>query len=502
MAPGYRKRVTDLDYTIVIPTTGRDNLRTLLAGIEAAGEPRPARIVVADDRPGGGDLRLPPSTVDVEVVRSGGRGPAAARNAGWRHAKSEWIAFLDDDVLIGSDWPRKLAEDLLSLGPETAASQARLVVPLPPDRRPTDDERGTAGLETARWITADMAYRRSVLAEVGGFDERFPRAYREDSDLALRVAKAGHLIARGERVTVHPPKRSGPLASLRAQRGNADDALMRHEHGVLWRQQTGAGHGRLERHAVATVSAAGAVALFALGRRKAAAAAGLWAGLTAEFAARRIAPGPLTPGEVGRMLLTSVLIPPAACYHRLRGELKHRLSRRPQALLFDRDDTLIVDVPYLDDPDGVRPVPGAGELLHRVRAAGIRIGVVSNQSGVAKGLITPDRLAAVNARVEEMLGPFGTWQVCVHDDGDGCACRKPAPGLVRQAAEALGVDVRRCVVIGDTGADVDAALAAGARGILIPTARTRPEEIDRARRRATVARDLAEAVHLAVAGSR
>jgi histidinol-phosphate phosphatase family protein len=495
--------VSHLDYTIVIPTMGRESLYALLDTLETAGEPRPARIIVADDRPGGADLRLPALTTPVEVVRSGGRGPAAARNAGWRRATTEWIAFLDDDVLVGPDWSRKLAEDLLSLGPDTAASQARLVVPLPPDRRPTDDERGTAGLETARWITADMAYRRAALAEAGGFDERFPRAYREDSDLALRVAKAGHLIAEGERVTTHPAKRSGPLASLRAQRGNADDALMRHKHGVLWRQQTGAGHGRLWRHALTTASALGAAALFALGRRKkATAAAGLWAGLTTEFAGRRITAGPLSPGEVSRMLLTSVLIPPAACFHRLRGEVRHRLSRQPQALLFDRDDTLITDVPYLDDPAGVRPVPGAKELLHGLRKAGIRLGVISNQSGVAKGLITPDRLAAVNARVEELLGPFGTWQVCVHDDEDRCQCRKPAPGLVHRAAEALGVDVARCVVIGDTGADVDAALAAGARAILIPTARTRSEEIALARRRATVARDLAEAVHLAMAGTR
>ncbi|MFC9252650.1 HAD-IIIA family hydrolase [Amycolatopsis thailandensis] len=495
--------MSPLDFTIVIPTTGRDNLHRLLGGIEAAGEPRPARIIVVDDRPDGADLRLFPATAETEVIRSGGRGPAAARNAGWRRATTEWVAFLDDDVLVGPDWARELAEDLRALDAKTAASQARIVVPLPPDRRPTDDERGTAGLETARWITADMAYRRAVLAEVGGFDERFPRAYREDSDLALKVTKAGYLIAKGERITTHPAKRAGPLASLRAQRGNADDALMRHNHGVLWRQQAGAGQGRFGRHLLTTASVLGAAALLASGRRKAAtAAAGLWAGLTAEFAGRRVRSGPLTPGEVTRMLLTSVLIPPAACYHRLRGELRHRFSRRPRALLFDRDDTLIVNVPYLDDPDGVRPVPGAKELLHDVRAAGIRIGVVSNQSGVAKGLITPERLTAVNARVEELLGPFGTWQVCVHDDGDGCACRKPAPGLVRRAAEALGVDVRRCVVIGDTGADVDAATAAGARGILVPTAYTRSEEVDRAHRRATVARDLAEAVHLAVTGSR
>ncbi len=126
---------------------------------------------------------------------------------------------------------------------------------------------------------------------------------------------------------------------------------------------------------------------------------------------------------------------------------------------------------------------------------------MSNQSGVAKGLITPDRLAAVNARVEELFGPFGTWQVCVHDDGDGCGCRKPAPGLVLRAAGELGVDPASCVVIGDTGADVDAALAAGARAVLVPTARTREAEIVRARERAAVAKDLSEALRVAgVAG--
>ncbi|SFB06149.1 haloacid dehalogenase superfamily, subfamily IA, variant 3 with third motif having DD or ED/haloacid dehalogenase superfamily, subfamily IA, variant 1 with third motif having Dx(3-4)D or Dx(3-4)E [Amycolatopsis marina] len=172
----------------------------------------------------------------------------------------------------------------------------------------------------------------------------------------------------------------------------------------------------------------------------------------------------------------------------------------PAALLFDRDDTVIVDVPYLADPALVRPVPGAVETLRSLRAAGVPVGIVSNQSGVARGLITPAQLDAVNARVEELLGPFDTWQVCVHGDDDGCECRKPAPGLVHRAAAALGVDVRRCVMIGDTGADVAAASTAGARGILVPTRRTLPVEIHDARRNATVAGDLIEAVRAAMAG--
>ncbi len=488
-----------LDYTVVIPTTGRETLRPLLETLLTGDGPRPAEILVVDDRPDGSALDVPGG---VRVLRSGGRGPAAARNLGWRTAKSAWIAFVDDDVVLAPDWPRQLGEDLLFLPDDVAASQGRITVPLPADRRPTDDERGTAGLEHARWITADMAYRRAALVEAGGFDERFPRAFREDSDLALRVAEAGHRIDRGERLTTHPARRSAFFSSVKAQRGNADNALMRRKHGVLWRQRTAAGQGRLGLHALSTVAGLAALALPLLRQRgKGLLAAGVWAGLTAEFAARRIRPGPRTPGEVARMAVTSALIPPAACYHRIRGEIAARRPDPPVAVLFDRDDTLIVDVPYLNDPGGVRPVPGAVELVRGLRDRGVPVGVVSNQSGVAKGLITPDQLAAVNARVQELFGPFGTWQVCVHDDGDGCDCRKPAPGMVLRAAGELGVDPASCVVIGDTGADVDAALAAGARAVLVPTARTLEPEIARARRHAAVARDLAEALRVAgVAG--
>jgi len=199
------------------------------------------------------------------------------------------------------------------------------------------------------------------------------------------------------------------------------------------------------------------------------------------------------------MTVTSVLLPPGALRHRPAGELRARRARPSAgAILFDRDDTLIRDEPYNRDPARVRPVPGARDVLRRLRAAGVPVGVVSNQSGVARGLITPGELAAVNARVEELLGPFGTWQVCVHGEGDGCCCRKPRPGLITRAALALGVRPEDCVVIGDIGADVVAALAAGARGVLVPTPRTRAAEIEAARRDARVAGDLTEAVGLAM----
>ncbi|WP_308102878.1 glycosyltransferase [Lentzea sp. CC55] len=298
-----------MSYSVVIPTVGRPNLDVLLRALAEGEGPDPCEVLVVDDR----ETRL---------------GPAAARNTGWREAKGDWVAFLDDDVVLAPDWKARLWADLADLPEDVGASQARIVVPLPQDRRPTDAERGTAGLATAHWITADMAYRREALARAGGFDERFPRAYREDAELALRVQDLGYRIVRGSRVTTHPVKPSTFLTSVRDQRGNADDALMRRLVGPKWRSRIGGQRGRLPSHVATTASGLLAVLCGALGlRRVAGAFAAVWVGRTVWFAVVRIAPGPRTWGEVVRMLVTSALIPPAACWHRVRGELRHRRVR-------------------------------------------------------------------------------------------------------------------------------------------------------------------------------
>ncbi len=149
----------------------------------------------------------------------------------------------------------------------------------------------------------------------------------------------------------------------------------------------------------------------------------------------------------------------------------------PQAVLFDRDGTLVVDVPYNADPQQVRPMPGAAEALDAVRHAGLRCGVLTNQSGIARGLLQRPQVDAVNARVEELLGPFDLWEVCPHGPADGCECRKPAPGMILSACRRLGLQPSDVAFIGDIGADVEAAQAAGARSVLVPTPVTRPEEI-------------------------
>jgi histidinol-phosphate phosphatase family protein len=170
----------------------------------------------------------------------------------------------------------------------------------------------------------------------------------------------------------------------------------------------------------------------------------------------------------------------------------------PAAVLFDRDGTLVHDVPYNGDPDRVEPVPGAREALTRLRDAGVKLAVVSNQSGVARGLLTREQVDAVNRRIEELLGPLGPWLVCEHGPRDACACRKPAPGLVLRAAEELAVEPARCAVVGDIGSDVEAARSAGARAILVPNVRTRREEVDAAPERAP---SLSAAVDLLLGGA-
>jgi histidinol-phosphate phosphatase family protein len=499
------------DCTVVVPTIGRPSLDVLLDALAASTGPRPAELILVDDRPTGAPLApqrpgLPP----VRVVRTGGGGPAAARNLGWRTARTPWIAFLDDDVVPDTDWYADLAEDLAALPADVAGTQGRVRVPLPYDRRPTDWERGTAGLSTSSWITADLAYRRSALAAVGGFDERFPRAFREDSDLALRVMDTGSSLTRGRRWITHPVRPVDRWVSVRVQAGNADDVLMRRLHGPSWRDRADAAVGRRPRHLAVTAAALGAVGLLAAGKPRAAALAALgWAAGTAEFAWARIAPGPRTRHEVARMVATSVAMPAVASFWTFAGVLRwgslaaRRARARPalppppggapRAVLLDRDGTLIRDVPYNGDPRVVEPMPGAATAVDRLRRAGVLLGVVSNQSGIGRGLLSPEAVAAVNRRVEELLGPLGAWAICPHAPEDRCGCRKPAPGLVLEAAAQLGVAPEDCVVVGDIGADVEAARAAGARAVLVPTPRTRAEEVTAAPLRAA---DLPGAVSL------
>lgn len=145
------------------------------------------------------------------------------------------------------------------------------------------------------------------------------------------------------------------------------------------------------------------------------------------------------------------------------------------AVFIDRDGTLVAERYYLADPEGVSLVPGAVEALRSLRQAGYALVVVTNQSGIARGLYTLADYRAVAARLDEILARSGvpvdgTWFCPHHPDVTGpCACRKPGTGMYLEAAADLGLDPQGSWYVGDKVTDVIPALELGGRGILVRT---------------------------------
>lgn len=155
------------------------------------------------------------------------------------------------------------------------------------------------------------------------------------------------------------------------------------------------------------------------------------------------------------------------------------MSRRHDTVFLDRDGTINVKAPegsYILRPEDMRLLPGSGEAVHRLNAAGVRVIVVTNQRAVALGLIDDEALAWVNRQLERLLADYGAHldgvYVCPHDK-DSCACRKPAGGLlVRARADFPDIDFGRSVLIGDSESDVQAALACGVTALRLAPAQT------------------------------
>jgi D-glycero-D-manno-heptose 1,7-bisphosphate phosphatase len=146
-----------------------------------------------------------------------------------------------------------------------------------------------------------------------------------------------------------------------------------------------------------------------------------------------------------------------------------RNGRRP-AVFLDRDGTLIEDVGYPRDPEAVRLLEGAPEALAALRRAGFALVVVSNQSGIGRGLVSQEEADAVHARFVAELRARGVElddvRYCPHAPEDACACRKPAAGLLLDSARELGLDLDRSFMVGDKPTDVEAGRTAGCRTVL------------------------------------
>lgn len=141
-----------------------------------------------------------------------------------------------------------------------------------------------------------------------------------------------------------------------------------------------------------------------------------------------------------------------------------------KAVFLDRDGTINEDPGYLNDPEKVRLFPEVRDALAELRKAGFRLIVITNQSGVARGLVQPESLPKIHARINELLGENAQlehFEICLHHPDTDCACRKPKPKLILDAARALGIDVSRSYMIGDRPKDVLAGRAAGCKGSLM-----------------------------------
>jgi histidinol-phosphate phosphatase family protein len=129
-----------------------------------------------------------------------------------------------------------------------------------------------------------------------------------------------------------------------------------------------------------------------------------------------------------------------------------------RAIFLDRDGTVIEELGYLSDPAGVRLLPGAAETLAALQSGGWKLIVISNQSGVGRGLITPEQMEAVQQRFLETLGERGieitASYVCVHAPDEGCDCRKPSPFFLHRAAEEHQIDLASSWMIGDREGDI------------------------------------------------
>jgi glycosyltransferase involved in cell wall biosynthesis len=314
--------------SVVVPTFRRPRLldRCLAALARQTCPPDTFEIVVADD---GGDSATRAVVLRrgraaggprVRYVRvSGRRGPAAARNQGWRAAAGEIIAFTDDDCVPDPDW---LQQGVAAVRGHDAA-WGRVLVPLPPE--PTDFERDMARLAQAGFVTANCFCRRAALVAIGGLDENFTAPWREDSDLHFSLLERGFAVAQASRArVVHPVRRAPWGASLRQQRKILFDALLYKKHPALYRAWIRRAprwdyYGIL---ALLALAAGGAVS--ATPWLTWTAGAG-WLAATAGFCLARLRRTSHRPLHVAEMAFTSALIPPLAVFWRLVGALRYRV---------------------------------------------------------------------------------------------------------------------------------------------------------------------------------
>lgn len=320
-----------IDVSVVVPTFNRPDLldRCLAALVVQSVDPVSYEIIIADDAASertrrqveGWQRRYSEAGPAIHYlpVRNS-QGPAGARNAGWRRAQGQVIAFTDDDCIPDRGW---LAAGREAIREGATGVSGRIIVPLPED--PTDYERNAAGLATSEFVTANCFYVRTALEEIGGFDERFTMAWREDSDVWLTfMGRGDRLVAAEDAVVIHPLRPAAWGVSLGQQRKSQFNALLYKKHPELYRQrvQPGPPH-----NYYVIVGSLFALVLGVLFRRPLVAITSIviWVRLTGQLIARRLHGTSKRPTHVTEMVVTSAVIPPLSVFWRLRGAIAYRV---------------------------------------------------------------------------------------------------------------------------------------------------------------------------------
>lgn len=325
--------------SVVVPTCGRPAMlvRCLDALRAQTYEAAAFEIVVVDDERCDSTRMLvlafaaeaPAPAVRYLRPTAGQRGPAQARNLGWLSASGDIIAFTDDDTMAAPDWLERGEATLTGTRGEAgrpwAALAGRVLVPPPRGHAlPTDHERMTQGLEQTEFVTANAFVQRAALLEIGGFDERFTRAWCEDSDLQFRLQAEIGPVGRCEAaVVVHPARRERWGVSLRQQKNAFFEALLYSKHPLRYRQQVGL-QVPWDFYAVVALTFAALLLAWADVGGSALVSAGIALALVLRFTLRRLRGASKDVAHVLEMMATSVAIPFLSVYWRLRGAVHFR----------------------------------------------------------------------------------------------------------------------------------------------------------------------------------
>lgn len=314
--------------SVVVPTRDRPELLArCLSALAAQDLPRREyEVIVADDAADERTRRVVErfrgeGGLQVEYVIPSGRGPAAARNAGWRLARAPVVAFTDDDCMPSPGW---LRAGLSAFTNGVAGASGRTVLPVP--LKPTDHEANAARLSRALFITANCFIRRDALEAIGGLNESYPRAWREDSDLYFRLVRYGRPVVRvDEALVVHPIRPAAWGVSIGLQRMSVYNAMLYRDYPDLYRVhiEPSPPYG----YYLTVAAGLGSMAGLAAGRRRPAVACGCaWAALTTRFFLSRLRGTSHSPSHVAEMLVTSAIVPPLSVFWRLAGAVRYRVA--------------------------------------------------------------------------------------------------------------------------------------------------------------------------------